>query len=123
MARTVDTLYDQTSGVGAALTTPVINTAPFESVVFWFIGGGAAAPTGCSVSPAAADATALGPVAVTVGIGGKSPAVLGAVPAAGVANSVALGPVTPKASATGTGGAASTVRIVVFGVRDGAPAN
>lgn len=123
MARTIDTLFDTTGASGGAVTTPDINTAAYESVTVWFIGAGAAAPTGCTVTPKDADATSLGAVSVTVAIAGRSPAVLGATPAAGVTNSVALGPVTPKVAATGTGGAASTLRIVVFGVRDGAPAN
>jgi len=124
MGRTTDTIYDTgVGGTGAAVSVPVINTSGFESVTFWFVGAGAAAPTGCTVTPADAAGTSLGAVSVTVAIAGRSPAVLGSVPAAGVTNSVALGPVTPKASATGTGGAASTLRILVLGVRDGAPAN
>ena len=123
MARTVDTIFDSTGTAGGAVSTGTLNTAPYESVTVWLIGAGAAAPTGCSVTNRDAAGGALAATSVTVAIAGASPAVMGQVPAAGVTNAVAIGPVTPKVSATGTGGAASTLRILVFGVRDGAPAN
>jgi hypothetical protein len=123
MARTIDVLSDVTSAAASAVSTPQLNTAPYEQVTAWFIGAGAAAPTGCSVSLRDPAGTQIVAPAVTVAIGGASPAVLGAVPAAGVTNALALGPVVPKILATGTGGAASTVRILVLGVRSGAPAD
>lgn len=123
MARVVDTIFDTTGTAAGAVSTGVWDIARYESVTVWFVGSGAAAPTGCSVTPTAADGTSLPAVSVTVAINGKSPAVLGAVPASGVTNAVALGPVTPKVSATGTGGAASTVRIIIMGVRPDAGSN
>jgi len=118
MARTTDTIYDATSGSGAALTgVPTISSDTYDEITVWFVGIGAAAPTGCSVTPKAADGTSLPAVSVTVAIGGKSPAVFGAVPASGVTNAVALGPVTPSFTLAATGGAASTVRVIVHGVR------
>ena len=118
MARTTDTFDDRTSGSGAALASvPTFSTKDYDEVVVWFVGAGAAAPTGCTVTPVAADGTALPAVAVTVAIGGKSPAVFGAVPASGVTNAVALGPVPPQFTFAGTGGAASTVRVICHGVR------
>lgn len=116
MARTTDTLYDSTGTAGAAVSTGVLDAKQYDEITVWFIGAGAAAPTGCSVTPCDVSGTSLPAVSVTVAIAGKSPAVFGAVPASGVTNAVALGPVTPKFSATGTGGAASTLRILVLGV-------
>lgn len=122
MARTIDTLQDQTSLAAGATTIPATKTALYDQVVVWFIAAGAAAPTGCTVTLRdSAGTTIVTSPAVTVAIGGASPAVLGAVPASGVTNAVALGPVTPQITATGTGGAASTVRILVLGVRDAGP--
>lgn len=124
MARTIDTLQNQTSGSGAATTIPLTNTAVYEQVTVWFIAAGAAAPTGCTVTLKDANGTTIvTSSAVTVAIGGATPVVLGAVPASGVTNAVALGPVVPKITATGTGGASSTVQILVLGVRSGAAAD
>ena len=117
-SQTIDTLADATSAAGGAVTVGPFSTQRYESVTFWFVAAGAAAPTGCSVSLRDAAGAALVSPAVTVAIAGASPAVAGDSPAAGVTNAVALGPVTPQASATGTGGAASTLRILVLGVRD-----
>jgi hypothetical protein len=117
MARSTHTIYDTTGTSAGAVSTGVLDASDYDEITVWFIGAGAAAPTGCSVTPCDVAGTALPAVSVTVAIAGKSPAVFGAVPASGVTNAVALGPVTPKFSATGTGGAASTVRILVHGVR------
>ncbi len=117
--RTIDTLKDQTSTTAGTTAFSLLQIDRYESVTVWFIGIGAAAPTSVSVTLVAADGTSLGSSAVTVAIGGKSPVVLGATPASGVTNAVAMGPVVPKLSGTATGGAASTVRILVLGVRGG----
>ena len=124
MARTTDLIADITSGSGAALTGVLTyDSKSYDEIVVWFVGVGAAAPTGCTVTPVAHDGTSLPAVSVTVAIGGKSPAVFGAVPASGVTNAVALGPVSPKFTFAGTGGAASTVRAIVWGIRYGFGAN
>lgn len=121
--RITDTLFDTTGASAGAVSTGTIKTQAYDEVVVWFIGTGAAAPTGCSATHLDAAGASLGAASVTVAIGGKSPAVFGAVPATGVTNAVAVGPVPPAISATGTGGAASTVRILVYGIRRGAGAN
>jgi hypothetical protein len=123
MARVVDTIIDQTSTTAGTTSFSAIDIARYEMVTVWFIGIGAAAPTSTSVTLVAADGTSMGSSNVTVAIGGKSPVVLGAVPASGVTNAVAMGPVTPKLSATATGGAASTVRLLVHGVRPDSGSN
>jgi hypothetical protein len=123
MARVVDTIIDQTSTAAGTTSFSAIDIARYEMVTVWFIGIGAAAPTSTSVTLVAADGTSMGSSNVTVAIGGKSPVVLGAVPASGVTNAVAMGPVTPKLSATATGGAASTVRLLVHGVRPDSGSN
>jgi hypothetical protein len=123
MARVVDTIIDQTSTTAGTTAFSAIDIARYEMVTVWFIGIGAAAPTSTSVTLVAADGTSMGSSNVTVAIGGKSPVVLGAVPASGVTNAVAMGPVTPKLSATATGGASSTVRLLVHGVRPDSGSN
>ena len=117
MARSTHTIFDSTGTAAGAVSTGVLDASDYDEITVWFIGTGAAAPTGCSATPCDVSGTALPAVSVTVAIGGRSPAVFGAVPASGVTNAVALGPVPPKFSATGTGGAASTLRILVLGVR------
>lgn len=113
----VDTLFDTTGTAAGVVSFSALSIQNYEQVTVWFIGAGAAAPTSCSVTLQDSAGVDLGASNVTVAIAGKSPAVLGAVPATGVTNAVALGPVTPKLKATGTGGAASTVRILVLGYR------
>lgn len=108
MARIVDTLYDQTSGAGAALTAD-LETSRYSALLCVTKATGAAAPTGYAVTDLGS-AVQLDTLTAP-GIGGS--------------NAQGIGPAYTKAwpvprstRITITGGAASTVRLVVYGIQE-----
>src|SRR5574341_273032 len=105
-----------TSPAGGAVSTGPLNVSQCEQVTVWFSASGAAAPTNCMVSLCDANGAQILSKSITVAIAGSSPAFAGEGPAPGVTNAVALGPVPPVIFASGSGGAASTLRIVVLGL-------
>jgi hypothetical protein len=116
MPRIVDTLFDGTSASGATLDTGAISTAPYEAVMVFAVAAGAAAPTGWTlqmVDDAGTSLTYASPS--SPGIAGTA---FASIMPAGTVNAT----VPKKTRVQITGGAASTARLFIQGVRNTAGA-
>jgi hypothetical protein len=116
VGRSTDTLRDVASTSGGGVDTGMLSVSWCDQITIWFIASGAAAPTGCTVSLCDANGTQLKSTAITVAVGGSTPVCLGVGPVPAVTNALALGPMVPKVFASGSGGAASTLRLLVLGL-------
>lgn len=113
--RVLTKIYDQTSGSGATLTVTGLRVGAYDGLLIFFKAAGAAAPTSVSITKLDDSLTALDSVGVTVAIAGTSAASMGvAGTQAASTNGVYAGEHTNFLTITGTGGAASTVRILVY---------
>ncbi|HET8761582.1 MAG TPA: hypothetical protein VFN94_10955 [Nitrospiria bacterium] len=103
--RSLTKLYDATSTAGGSLDSGAISTEIYNAIVVHIIASGAAAPASAAAS-AVLDGGALASLgALTLPAAGAS-----------VRNIIATSPRSARFQATG--GAASTVRLAVYGVRE-----
>ena len=112
MAHIVDTVYDGTSGAGAVLDTGALSTAQYESLLVFAVAAGAAAATTFTLQLVDDGGTSLTFATPTApGIGA---AVFASIMPGGTVNAT----VPKKFRAQITGGASSTARLYVQGVRN-----
>jgi hypothetical protein len=116
MPRIVDTLFDGTSASGALLDTGAISTAQYEAILVFAVEAGAAAATGFTLQSVDDGGTAL-TFATPTNPGGNA-SVFASIMPGGTVNAT----VPKKTRVQITGGAASTARLFIQGVRNTAGA-
>ncbi len=103
--RSTTLLYDATSAAAGAIDSGVLKTEGYDSILIHLVAAGAAAPASASASAVLEDGTLASLGTVTL------PAI------AGTATTALVWTSPRKARFQATGGAGSTVRMAVYGVR------
>lgn len=111
--RTLTKIYDATSAAGGSIDSGVagINTECYSALVVAVVAAGAAAPASAYALAVLDSVPTLAIITTTVGSGV-------AIPVANSGTVTVFPQPTAKTRFQATGGAASTVRLVVYGVRD-----
>ena len=117
--RIVTKLYDVTSTAGGALDTGIIKVEQFDILLCYGVAAGAAAPANVpTIGIIADDGTQIDSIAMGIGVGGTGLLSLssgGGIVAAAGSNAYA-GPVPRRVKFFSTAGAASTVRMIIYGI-------
>ena len=118
MARIVDTVYDGTSGAGAVLDTGTLSTAQYEALLVFAVAAGSAGAVAASFTLLSVDDGGTALTFATPTAPGIGAAVFASIMPGGTVNAT----VPKKFRAQITGGASSTARLYVQGVRNTAGA-